>query len=240
MHPGPLFVRVRFQKAARRLGQSASQIHPGIRMNDQLPAVLLKEPTGAALDLLNIVRINEEIKVVVAVALRINIMALNAIFLAKRAGSTALGFGVLSNELRNFSSELRETMLSLDGLIHASVEEVSVLLQDSRRNGILRIAAAASPANTNLRVVVERSARHTEEYCAKLSILKRALRSSLDDAYRLVELGGVLAKSAKIEAAYGGGFSAALAQVSGEFDGVVESIRGSLDTLRRSGFFRGR
>lgn len=58
--------------------------------------------SGAALDLLRIVRINEEIKRVVSVAFKINIMALNAIFLAKRAGNAALGFGVLSNELRVF------------------------------------------------------------------------------------------------------------------------------------------
>ena len=67
--------------------------------------------SGAALDLLRIVRINEEIKRVVSVAFKINIMALNAIFLAKRAGNAALGFGVLSNELRVFSKDLRESMM---------------------------------------------------------------------------------------------------------------------------------
>ena len=47
----------------------------------------------------------------------------------------------------------------------------------------------------------------------------------------------MLAKSAKIEAAYGAGFASSLGQVSGEFDGIVEEIRSSLDSLRRSGFF---
>jgi len=50
-------------------------------------------------ELRRIVRTNEEIKSVVATAFKINLMAMNAIFLAKRAGQTALGFGVLSNEL---------------------------------------------------------------------------------------------------------------------------------------------
>ena len=48
-------------------------------------------------ELAGIVRVNEEIKAIVATAFRINLMALNAIFLAKRAGNAALGFGVLSN-----------------------------------------------------------------------------------------------------------------------------------------------
>lgn len=207
-------------------------------MTDQLPVVSTKEAKGAALDLLHIVRINEEIKAVVAVAFKINIMALNAIFLAKRAGTAALGFGVLSNELRSFSSELRETMLSLNGLIHSSVEEVSVLLQDSRYNAVLQSAAVLAPSTSRLHAVIERREQRTENYRGKLSALRRSLRSSVDDAYRLVELGGVLAKSAKIEAAYGAGFSASLAQVSGEFDGIVEEIRGSLEILRKSNFFR--
>lgn len=54
-------------------------------MTDQLPANSRREPKGAALDLLHIVRINEEIKAVVAVASKINIMALNAIFQIGRA-----------------------------------------------------------------------------------------------------------------------------------------------------------
>lgn len=207
-------------------------------MTDQLPVAFATEPRGVALDLLRIARINEEIKAVVAAAFRINIMALNAIFLAKRAGTAALGFGVLSNELRSFSGELRETMLALNRLICSSVAEVSVLLQDSRCNGILMAAAATAPPGSRLHAVVARREQHTAVYRAKLSRLRRSLRSSIDDAYRLVELGGVLAKSAKIEAAYGAGFSTALGQVSGEFDGGVETIRGTLDALRKSGFFK--
>jgi hypothetical protein len=99
--------------------------------------------------------------------------------------------------------------------------------------------AATAPANSRLHAVMARRDQRTVEYRGRLSKVRRSLRSSVDDACRLVELGGVLAKSAKIEAAYGAGFSASLAQVSGEFDGIVEEIRVSLDTLRRSNFFKG-
>jgi methyl-accepting chemotaxis protein len=208
-------------------------------MTDQLPDAIVAGPKGPALDLLHIVQINEEIKSVVAVAFKINIMALNAIFLAKRAGTAALGFGVLSNELRSFSSQLRETMLSLNALIHASVDGVSAMLQDSRYNDILERAVVLASKNKHLQEVIEQRENATDQFRSKLSGLRRALRSSVDDAYRLVELGGVLAKSAKIEAAYGAGFSSSLSQVSGEFDGIVEEIRTSLDTLRKSSFFRG-
>lgn len=59
----------------------------------------LKKPLRSASELTCIVRVNEEIKSIVATAFRINLMALNAIFLAKRAGNAALGFGVPENRL---------------------------------------------------------------------------------------------------------------------------------------------
>lgn len=191
----------------------------------------------AGVDLLRIVRINEEIKAVVGVAFKINIMALNAIFLAKRAGTAALGFGVLSNELRVFSQDLRTCMGALTELIHRCVNEVSVVLQDIRHTRLLREAVLMS-STPRLAVVVHRREAANVEHQERLAGLRRQLQRALEDAFQLVELGGVLAKSAKIEAAYGQGFAASLAQVSGEFDGVVEEIRNSLQALQRSEFFK--
>jgi hypothetical protein len=192
----------------------------------------------AGVDLLQIVRINEEIKRVVTVSFKINIMALNAIFLAKRAGTAALGFGVLSNELRVFSQDLRTCMESLTELIHACVGEVSIILQDIRLTRLLAEAARIVPQSAAPEILAQHDARN-EMHAGKLSLLRSQLKRALEDAFQMVELGGVLAKSAKIEAAYGQSFALPLAQVSGEFDGIVEEIRGSLESLRRSPFFTG-
>lgn len=192
---------------------------------------------GAGMDLLRIVRINEEIKMVVTVAFKINIMALNAIFLAKRAGTAALGFGVLSNELRVFSQDLRHCMQSLTSLIHSCVGEVSVVLQDIRYTRLLREAMELAPQCAQARTIVARRAERNDGHTQQLSAYRRQLKRALEDAFQLVELGGVLAKSAKIEAAYGQSFAVPLAQVSGEFDGIVEEIRRSLESLRKSAFF---
>lgn len=190
----------------------------------------------AGVDLLRIVRINEEIKAVVGVSFKINIMALNAIFLAKRAGTAALGFGVLSNELRVFSQDLRNCMVALTTLIHGCVNEVSVVLQDSRYTRLLREAARLAPSLVASEVLARREAEN-DGHAMQLSSLRKQLQRALEDAFQMVELGGVLAKSAKIEAAYGQSFAGSLAQVSGEFDGIVEEIRTSLESLRRSAFF---
>lgn len=192
----------------------------------------------AGVDLLRIVRINEEIKSVVSVAFKINIMALNAIFLAKRAGNAARGFGVLSNELRVFSQDLRDSMASLTQLIHSCVNEVSHVLQDIRHTRLLRQAVELSPVARLAEVLAAREVEN-ERHRQRLASLRKQLKRALDDAFQIVELGGVLAKSAKIEAAYGQSFAVPLAQVSGEFDGIVEETRASLESLRRSAFFTG-
>lgn len=194
-----------------------------------------RQATRAGQDLLRIVRINEQIKVVVGVSFKINIMALNAIFLAKRAGTAALGFGVLSNELRVFSQDLRNCMASLTTLIHDCVNEVSVVLQDIRHTRLLREAAEMAPDSAAVKVLAQREAEN-EKHDQQLASLRKQLKRALEDAFQMVELGGVLAKSAKIEAAYGQTFAVPLAQVSGEFDGIVEEIRSSLESLRRSAF----
>lgn len=219
---------------------SAHQV-PATVPRQTAPAVpQLAGQEAASLDLLRIVRINEQIKAVVTVAFKINIMALNAIFLAKRAGSAALGFGVLSNELRVFSRDLRSQMESLRQLIHSSVVEVSHLLQHSRHSRLLAASVHLAGGNARLEEVMLRREREERQRRETLTRLRRELKLALEDAFQLVELGGVLAKSAKIEAAYGQSFAPALAQVSGEFDGIVEEIRGSLESLKKSSFFGGR
>ncbi|MFN4342945.1 MAG: methyl-accepting chemotaxis protein [Azonexus sp.] len=206
-------------------------------MTTALPTSAARAPQAGA-DLLRIVHINEEIKSVVNVAFRINIMALNAIFLAKRAGAAARGFGVLSNELRVFSQDLRDCMALLTSLVHGCVNDVSRMLQDIRHTRLLR--QAAERANGRMAEVLVRREHENARHAASLASQRKQLQRALEDAFRLVELGGVLAKSAKIEAAYGQSFAMPLSQVSGEFDAIVGEIRASLESLRHSAFFTGR
>ena len=141
----------------------------------------------AGVDLLRIVRINEEIKSVVGVAFKINIMALNAIFLAKRAGTAARGFGVLSNELRVFSQDLRDCMGTLTGLIHGCVNEVSLVLQDLRHTGLLHQAAVLSPQSKAVGVLAAREIQN-EQHTRRLASLRKQLKRALEDAFQMVAL----------------------------------------------------
>lgn len=193
---------------------------------------------GAGAELRRIVRINEEIKSVVATAFKINLMAMNAIFLAKRAGQNALGFGVLSNELRRFATDLQQQMTVLREMTYGSVATVTGMLKQTQMNRVLERTRAEAVGEGRtlldefLRGHAEAMLRHEERTAA----LNRRLTQMIADTTQLVELGSVLARSAKIEAAYGGGFSSSLMQVSSDFEDTIGAIHQSLENLTRHQF----
>lgn len=196
-------------------------------------AVLTQDPR---VELRRIVRTNEEIKSVVATASRINLMAMNAIFLAKRAGQTALGFGVLSNELRRFAMDLQKQMALLREMTYGSVATVTALVKQARINRVLERTRKESGGSG--RTLIDEfmrtrhgvsSVRHREQIAA----LNRRLNQMIADTAQLVELGSVLARSAKIEAAYGGPFAVALMQVSSDFERTIGTIQRSLENLTK-------
>ncbi|OHC69291.1 MAG: hypothetical protein A3H93_07870 [Rhodocyclales bacterium RIFCSPLOWO2_02_FULL_63_24] len=191
---------------------------------------------GAGRELRRIVRINEEIKSVVSAAFKINLMAMNAIFLAKRAGQSALGFGVLSNELRRFATDLQRQMDTLREATYGSVSTVTVLVKQSRISRLLE--RARIEAQGQAKTLIQQLARSRDESTLarndeQMAALNRRLTHMIADTAQLVELGSVLARSAKIEAAYGGGFSGSLMQVSSDFEKIIGEIQRSLESLTK-------
>jgi hypothetical protein len=187
-------------------------------------------------ELRRIVRINEEIKSVVAKAFKINLMAMNAIFLAKRAGQSALGFGVLSNELRRFATDLQQQMATLREATYGSVSTVTALLKQARISRLLestRIEAQGEGKSLVQQLVRSRDESTLARSQEQMVALGRRLSHMIADTTQLVELGSVLARSAKIEAAYGGGFSTSLMQVSSDFEKIISEIQHSLESLTK-------
>jgi hypothetical protein len=196
----------------------------------------MRDNQEAGKELRRIVRINEEIKSVVATAFKINLMAMNAIFLAKRAGTSALGFGVLSNELRRFAMDLQNQMGNLRAMTYGSVNTVTALVKQSRLNRLLERTRTKSTGEG--RALVERFMRtqhsdNLQQRQDQMNVLNRRLSQMIADTSQLVELGSVLARSAKIEAAYGGSFSSSLMQVSSDFEKTIGEIQRSLESITK-------
>lgn len=187
-------------------------------------------------ELRRIVRTNEEIKKVVATAARIGLMAMNAIFLAKRAGQSALGFGVLSNELRRFALDLQKQMGLLREMTYGSVATVTALVKQAQANRLLERTRKESGGPGQGVIDEHMRNRHgagITRQREQIAALHRRLSQTISDTTQLVELGSVLARSAKIEAAYGGPFAAPLMQVSSDFERTIGEIQRSLESLAR-------
>lgn len=182
-------------------------------------------------DLVRIVRINEDIKRIVRMASKINILALNAILVSRRAGSVALGFGVISDELRGFSKELTGIMVELTGLSYAAVQMVSSYQRYHRINRLLLLArdnigveAIVTPlSNSNARVAALQ---------VNLAESYRGLQKLVCDADEGSRFGSVISRSLKIEATYGGSFTQLLAQIALEFSEYIDAIPALLNQLK--------
>jgi hypothetical protein len=164
---------------------------------------------------------------------------MNAIFLAKRAGQNALGFGVLSNELRRFATDLQQQMTVLREMTYGSVATVTGLLKQNQLTRVLERARAEAVGEGRQLIDGFLRGRHGEamlRHEEQIAGLNRRLTQMIADTTQLVELGSVLARSAKIEAAYGGGFSSALMQVSSDFERTIGDIQHSLANLTKHQF----
>ncbi|HNL69421.1 MAG TPA: methyl-accepting chemotaxis protein, partial [Leptospiraceae bacterium] len=69
--------------------------------------------SGTAQQLHQIIRMNEDVKTILATAEAINLLALNASVTARRIGSLGRGFVQVASELTEFSRETRRTMNNL-------------------------------------------------------------------------------------------------------------------------------
>ena len=184
-----------------------------------------------AVELCQAVKVNEEIKKVVRISSEVNMAALNAMLIAKRSGRASLGFGVVSSELRMFSRKLDGMMGRLADVVFELVRDIAEQRKLVRSRAILLRAAGEAPAGT-LDAVLARVEQEVGAIAATIAQNKQRLLVHLELAKKLCEMGSAISRSAKIEAAYGGAFTASLRQVSSGIEGTVEAILLTLKSLR--------
>ncbi len=185
-----------------------------------------------AQDLVEVVHLNEGIKSVIAISFRINLMALNAILLASRAGESAVGFGVIAKNLRALSVELTQLMHEIEGKASASVQLISESLRRKRRHNLLRMAGNAT--SREIPALLDSLRNHAEQLDGnrkRIGDLRASLLEQLGDSSHLCTFGIAISRAARIEAAYGADFSTQLAEVSRDFDDTIQTILPALEKL---------
>jgi transposase len=132
--------------------------------------------------------------------------------------------------------DLQRQMTQLRETTYGSVATVTALVKQARLNNVLE--RARREATGIGRGVIDEFMRGRHGFAharqrEQIGALNRRLSQMIADTSQLVELGSVLARSAKIEAAYGGPFSAALMQVSSDFENTIGEIQRSLASLSK-------
>jgi len=177
---------------------------------------------------------NEEIKRVVRVSNAVNMTALNAMFIAKKAGQSALGFGVVSADLRVFSKQLDVAMSGLTGQIFALLGEVS---GHARQRKTYRSHLAASHGGERsgryLAALLGSLERDMEQKKSEIQAKQQQLIFGLGRARKLCGMGVAISRAAKIEAVYGNALAGGLRQVAEEVEQSISDILATLKALEQ-------
>ena len=162
-----------------------------------------------------IASVNETVKEAIAASGNISLIAVNASLVAGRAGDRAAGFCVVAGELRRFSERMAADMSVWSKLIYGVVQETALgrrqahvmyKLQAAGRmseKAQSAIAGACARSRTVLDGTTARSSMRVHEL---LALIQRSEKQHL--------MGGMIARSALIEASYGGSMQPMLRQIA--------------------------
>jgi methyl-accepting chemotaxis protein len=190
-------------------------------------------PTSS--DLSKSVAINQGLKQVVDISRQINLVAMNAILVAKRAGAQSAGFKVVAMELRIFSQKMEESMDKLSLMIFQLVRRIADLRKLEKN---LRSITATMQKNANGAHQFEYAYTHKQSAYQELKdatdlewhTLENEIRRSLN----LCSSGAMLSHNARIEAAYGGSMLADMQQVAGRIEEIMNQAIFHLKQLTKS------
>lgn len=200
---------------------------------EEMMEEVMDDTAGPVVDLRRVVKANEDIKKVIRTSSWVNLVAINAMLIAKRSGERSSGFSVMSSELRVFSHKLEGTLTGLGNLIFGLVRDAAAMQKQCHEWNHLRATMAHGPL---MQERVEPTLKNKEEI---INEIRKAIRQDwrnlqlqLNCILQLCETGGFLSRSAKIEAVYGGEMSVTLKQVANKIEETVNEIISTLQLLR--------
>ncbi|HUW51197.1 MAG TPA: hypothetical protein VMV75_09310 [Sulfuricella sp.] len=177
----------------------------------------------------------EEIKRVVAMAEGVSLTATNALLVAKRAGTSSVGFGVVAREMRGFSGRLVQTMQDLMLRVYALVEAEAVRMQRVRNMGKLcRACKGGEGAMRHLDGACGRSREALQMQASRLLALQASLLEALARAEKQCAMGVAVGRGARIEAAHSGGCEQELRQIAADMEGAVGGLIEGVRKLRKT------
>ncbi|MEW5904809.1 MAG: hypothetical protein AB1722_10765 [Pseudomonadota bacterium] len=162
-----------------------------------------------------IASVNETVKEAISASERISLIAVNASLVAGRAGDRAAGFCVVAAELKRFSESMAADMSRwsrlIEGVVHATAlgrrrAHLMYKLQHTARLSDKAKAAISAACCSSRQAVDETTLLTSQRVKELLELIDRSDKQHLR--------GGMIARSALIEAAYGGAMHGVLRQIA--------------------------
>lgn len=184
----------------------------------------------AQADLQDVAEMSDQIRQISRQAFLMQLHSANAIVMSVAHGVSVPGFGVVSEQMRQLSKELGRNLAALRTGMAQWVRVVSRRVADERSRAVLRHAASRSPA-------AERAAR--DVLSAPVLADPAAVRARrdfvrvLDDARQLAATGCALARTAKLEAMYGGSITPQLTEAATSFTALADSVDEAVRAIAR-------
>lgn len=176
---------------------------------------------------------NEEIKSIVRVAENISLISVNAILVARQAGGNAVGFGVVARELRMSSERMAAAMLGLSSLICRLVVATARGRSQTRHmNSLNATGRCSQQAQVFIDVACQRSQADLSVMAESVAALAHELRSVIVRTGKQCAVGMVIARSATIEAAYGGAMQPVLRQIAVGVEASIRDLSAHIHTLQ--------
>ncbi len=175
-----------------------------------------------ASDLALSVSINHGLKQVIEISHQINLVAMNAILVAKRAGQQSSGFKVVAMELRVFSQKMEEMMARLGEMIFRLVKRIADLRKLQKNLSLLGTTMKKSPrAAEQLHASHSLKSDQFQQLQEAVEQEWQSLESEVKRSLNLCSSGAMLSHNARIEAAYGGTMLADMQQVAGRIEEIM-------------------
>ncbi|GBG12656.1 histidine kinase [Novimethylophilus kurashikiensis] len=183
------------------------------------------KPTQRLPSVADVAQINESIKYAVSLSSQINLNALNSTLVANKAGAAGIGFAVVARELRGFSQRFAVEMGAMTQEVFQLVNGISRLSNTQRLFRLLQKAQQQCRENQDrLENPVMRRGEYLERERLRMERGARKIFSALEIASKRCDMGLMIARSARVEAAHGGSYQSALTQVAGDMEYTIGEI----------------
>ncbi|MDO8699329.1 MAG: hypothetical protein Q7J75_02720 [Rhodoferax sp.] len=176
---------------------------------------------------------NEKIKNILRVAENISLISVNAILVARQADGHAVGFGVVARELRMSSERMAAAMLGLSSLIGRLVIATARSRSQARRlNNLNATGHCSKQARASISAACQRSLTDLSAMAKTVKALRHELLSVISSTGKQCAVGMVIARSAAIEAAYGGAMQPVLRQIAVGIEASISDLSVHIHTLK--------